>query len=180
MATKNVPCVYARYIFFVHFLEKNHEKIHFRRYFRALSPWRINAISYFEPFRMCTGFIECMRCDRLASVIFRASGSKFRVTVRASAREIPHTTASRHRAAKNAKRAACCLLLRVDRGISKDPATASRIAPYRCLHRFRFAALSAPDTLHNATASPARNLDHHHRTKSRLHDNTTDLRPPTA
>ena len=54
-----------------------------------------------------------MRCDRLTFVIFRASGSKFRVTVRASAREIPHTTASRHQRRENAKRAACCLLLRV-------------------------------------------------------------------
>lgn len=55
---------------------------------------------------MYTGFIECMRCDRLTFVIFRASGSKFRVTVRASAREIPHTTASRHQRRENAKRAA--------------------------------------------------------------------------
>ena len=87
---------------------------------------------------MCTGFIECMRCDRLTFVIFRASGSKFRVTVRASAREIPHTTASRHQRRENAKRAACCLPARRDRGISKHPAITSINALDRHLTVLRF------------------------------------------
>ena len=41
--------------------------------------------------------------------------------VRASARELPRVTASRHQRRENAKRAACCLPARRDRGSSKRP-----------------------------------------------------------
>lgn len=55
---------------------------------------------------MCTGFIECMRCDHLTPAIFRASGSKFRVTVRAiSARDSTHDR-QQAQSRENAKRAA--------------------------------------------------------------------------
>lgn len=95
-----------RYIFFAQFLEKNREKIHFRRYFRALSPQPFNVLSYSESFRMCTGFIECMRCDRLTFVIFRAAGSIFASRSALLRARFHHETASRHRAANHAKRAA--------------------------------------------------------------------------
>jgi len=49
--------------------------------------------------------------------------------VRASAREIPRTTASRHQRRENAKRAAGCLPLRVDRGISKRPRSSFQKRP---------------------------------------------------
>ena len=87
-----------------------------------------------------------MRCDRLTPVIFRASGSKFRVPVRAiSARDSTHDR-QQAQSRENAKRAACCLLLRVDRGISKRPLQASRIAPDRRPHRFRLLPFSQPLT----------------------------------
>ena len=103
-----------------------------------------------------------MRCDHLTPVIFRASGSKFRVMVRASAREIPHATASRHQRRKIAKRAACCLLCASDRGISKRPhsrqkrpkQTSDRLPP-SARSQTAPAAHLCPDTLHTAHASPA-------------------------
>lgn len=91
-----------------------------------------------------------MRCDRLASVIFRASGSKFRVTVRASAREIPHTTASRHRAAKT-RSARPLLPARASRSWNLEtPATASRIALDRPSTVSRLLPLSQPLTCSTA------------------------------
>lgn len=111
-----------RCIFFCPFLEKTREKIHFWRDFRALNLQPFNALSNSELLILCTWFIGCMRCDRLASVIFRASGSKFRVTVRTNVRENPHETASRHRRRESREaRGLRCLLLRVDCGISTFP-----------------------------------------------------------
>lgn len=47
-----------------------------------------------------------MRCDRLTAVIFRASGSKFASRSAPRRARFHHETASRHRAANHAKRAA--------------------------------------------------------------------------
>lgn len=102
-----------------------------------------------------------MRCDHLTPVIFRASGSKFRVMVRASAREIPHATASRHQRRKIAKRAACCLLC-ASIVESRNARYSLQNRPTQPPHRFppcrsltdRASAHLCPDTLHNAHASP--------------------------
>ena len=105
-----------------------------------------------------------MRCDHLTPVIFRASGSKFRVMVRASAREIPHATASRHQRRKIAKRAACCLLC-ASIVESRNARYSLQNRPTQPPHRFppcrsltdRASAHLCPDTPHNATNPPARN-----------------------
>ena len=102
-----------------------------------------------------------MRCDHLTPVIFRASGSKFRVMVRASAREIPHATASRHQRRKIAKRAACCLLC-ASIVESRNARYSLQNRPTQPPHRFppcrsltdRASAHLCSDTLHNAHASP--------------------------
>lgn len=79
-------------------------------------------------------------------VIFRASGSKFRVTVRASAREIPRTTAKAPEPRKREARGLCCLPARRDRGISKRPLQPPQNRPTQTPHRFRLLPLSQPLT----------------------------------
>ena len=99
-----------------------------------------------------------MRCDHLTPVIFRASGSKF-ASWSAPRRARFHTRPPAGTSA--AKRAACCLPARRDRGISKHPlqppesphTAASPLPPCRSLTD-RASAHLCPDTLHNAHASP--------------------------
>ena len=108
-----------------------------------------------------------MRCDHLTPVIFRASGSKFRVMVRASAREIPHATASRHQRRKIAKRAACCLLCASIVESRNAHTAASPLPPCRSLTD-RASAHLCPDTLHHRpkTLRSSRPSPTHSTTKS--------------
>lgn len=133
---------------------------------------------------MCTWITQCMRCDRLTAVIFRASGSKFRVTVRASAREIPHTTASRHRAANQAKRAASAACPRVAIVESRNARYSLQNRPTQPPHRFHLAALSqtAPALIcaltRSTTRTPHRStLPSPPRHKSARRSSTTDQKP---
>lgn len=81
--------------------------------------------------------------------------------VRASAREIPHATASRHQRRKIAKRAACCLLYasivesrNARYSLQNRPTQPpSPLPPCRSLTD-RASAHLCPDTLHNANTSP--------------------------
>lgn len=81
--------------------------------------------------------------------------------VRASARENPHATASRHQRREIAKRAACCLLC-ASIVESRNARYSLQNRPTQPPHRFppcrsltdRASAHLCPDTLHNAHASP--------------------------
>ena len=124
-----------------------------------------------------------MRCDHLTPVIFRASGSKFRVMVRASAREIPHATASRHQRRKIAKRAACCLLC-ASIVESRNARYSLQNRPTQPPHRFHLAALSqtAPALIcaltRSTTRTPHRStLPSPPRHKSARRSSTTDQKP---
>lgn len=90
-----------RYIFFAQFLEKTRKKIHFRRYFHALSGQQFKALSYRELVILCTWIAQCMRCGKSGGVIFRPQGEifrdKMRPDVRAFARVFPPETARVHR-----------------------------------------------------------------------------------
>lgn len=88
-----------------------------------------------------------MRCDRLTAVIFRASGSKFASRSARLAREIPHTTASRHRAANHAKRAASAACSCASIVESRNTLTASRNALDRPLTVYAFRSLTDPRQL---------------------------------
>lgn len=117
-----------------------------------------------------------MRCDRLTPVIFRAAGSIFasRSALRRArfhTRPPAGTSAAKSRSARPA---ACPRVAIVE---SRNARYSLQILPIQIPSPLPLlATLSAPDTLHSATNPPARNLDHH-RTKSRLHDLTTNQRP---
>ncbi len=53
-ALLNVPRIFSAVHFFCPFLEKTREKIHFRRYFRALNLQPFNALSNSELLILCT------------------------------------------------------------------------------------------------------------------------------
>ena len=98
-----------------------------------------------------------MRCDRLASVIFRAAGSIFASRSARLAREIPRPTAkaSEPRKTRSARPAALPArrswnLERPRHCLQNRPHTDASPLPL-------LAALSAPDTLHGTTNPPARN-----------------------
>lgn len=75
-----------RYIFFAQFLEKIRKKIHFRRYFRALSGQQFRALSYRELVILYTWITQCMRCGKSGGVIFRPQGEIFRDKMRPDVR----------------------------------------------------------------------------------------------
>lgn len=101
-----------------------------------------------------------MRCDRLASVIFRAAGSIFASRSARLAREIPRPTAKASEPRKTRSARPAALPARRSWNLER-PRHCLQNRPTQTPHRFRLLpALSAPDTLHKAPKSHP--LDHFH------------------
>ena len=145
----------VRCIFFCPFLEKTREKI----YFRAIFATKTRAISYHELVSLYTWITQCMRCDRLTLVIFRAIGSIFASrSAPRRARFHPRPPAGTS-AAKSRSARPCCLLCASNRGISKHPPYSLQNRLIQTLHRFRLLPLSQP--LARSTAPRIHPLETH-------------------
>ena len=101
-----------------------------------------------------------MRCDRLASVIFRAAGSIFASRSARLAREIPRPTAKASEPRKTRSARPAALAARRSWNLER-PRHCLQNRPTQTPHRFRFLPLSqTSDTLHKAPKSHP--LDHFH------------------
>lgn len=138
-------------------------------YFRAILATKTRAISYHELVSLYTWITQCMRCDRLTPIIFRASGSKF-ASWSAPRRARFHTRppAGTSAAKTRSVRPAACSARRswnLETAPVQPPESphteASPLPPCRSLTD-RASAHLCLDTLHIATVSPAL-LFHHHR-----------------
>lgn len=92
------------------FLANLCQKFYFHRLFCVLSGQQFKGFSYYESLILYTWVTGCMRCGKSGGVIFRPWGEFFRDEMRPDVRtkcaRFHHETASRHRAANHAKRAA--------------------------------------------------------------------------
>lgn len=133
-----------------------------------------------------------MRCDRLASVIFRAAGSIFASRSARLAREIPRPTAKASEPRKTRSARPAALPARRSWNLER-PRHCLQNRPTQTPHRFRFLPLSQPLTRFTAprihpleTLTPYRTKNTparlHHRPPSRhdrpdLHDHLTTDSP---
>lgn len=105
---------------------------------------------------MCTWITQCMRCDRLASVIFRAAGSIFasRSALRRARFHTRPPAGTEPRIKRSARPAACSCASIVE---ARKPPLQPPESPHTDASPLPpSAALSAPGTLHSATNPPAR------------------------